>query len=479
MDEEKKKEEQAQPELDEFDEWERMTPEERIEKARKAPPCTPGNDPILDYEIAKRKAIEENAPAMFDSLWASLREEDREEIRKVVHALPTDENEFALTFENEFIKFAFKFFLEKEQGRVRVENADRADHPAFLQMLQGTATNRFRATATKNIVIDRNGNATIEEEGFKAFFKGYAKLKGGLSVGAKKLLDMGSIKLANNNHYRAEKGLPIDTAVSIPLEEYGRMRGFDITPRQTSTPEDKEAEKKRLDGVIHNIRKSANAELALLYSLSLSWKEPRKKHAGYTDIRILQSKGIRGGYINMRFSEDIANYLTHAYIMPYPTALQTIDERNQRAYNIGWKLALHHSMYNNRMKGTANIISIACLLEACGDMPTFEEVQASRNRGHWERLIKDPLEAALDRNLESEVIASWEYCNSKREPLDDGQISIANYPTFARLYIHFEMAGTPDQSERLHRKAERMEKEKAKRPRKKATSKKNAEGGGE
>lgn len=479
MDEGKKKEEQAQPELDEFDEWERMTPEQRLEKVINAPPYTPGDDPILDHEITKRNALEENAPAILDLIWGSLREEDREEIRKAVHALPPDENEFALTFKNELCKFIFKFFLEKEQGRVRVENADRADHPAFLQMLQGTATNRFRATATKNIAIDRNGNAMIEEEGFKAFFKGYAKLKGGLSVGAKKLLDMGSIKLANNNHYRAEKGLPINTAVSIPLEEYGRMRGFDITPRQTSTPEEGEAEKKRLDGVMHNIRKRANAELALLYSLSLSWTEPRKKPSGYTDIRILQSKGIRGGYINMRFSEDIANYLTHAYIVPYPTALQAIDERNPRTYNVGWKLVLHHGMDNNHTKGTANIISIARLLEACGDMPTFEEVQASKNRGHWERLIKDPLEAALDRNLESGVIKSWEYCNSKREPLDDGQISIANYPTFTGLFIHFEMAGAPDQSERLQRKTERMGKEKSKRPRKRATSKKKAEGGGE
>ena len=32
---------------------------------------------------------------------------------------------------------------------------------AFLPMVQGAATNRFRATATKNIVRDRNGNAMI------------------------------------------------------------------------------------------------------------------------------------------------------------------------------------------------------------------------------------------------------------------------------------------------------------------------------
>ena len=343
---------------------------------------------------------------------------------------------------------------------------------AFLPMVQGAATNRFRATATKNIVIDRNGNAMIEEEGFKAFFKDYAKLKGGLSVGAKKMLDAGALALTAQNHFRAKQGQHINTAVAIALEEYGRLRGFDITPRQTSTPEEEEAEKKRLTNVMHEIRKRANAELALLYSLSLSWTEPGKKQADYTDVRILQSKGIRGGYINMRFSEDIANYLTHAYIMQYPTALQAIDERNPRTYNVGWKLALHHSMDNNRAKGTANIISVTSLLNACGDMPSFEDIQASKNRGHWERLIKDPLEKALDAAQSSGVIVSWEYCNSKGIPLDDGQVTISDYQTFIALYVHFEMMEEPDQSERLQRKAERIEAAKKKRPRKKAASKK-------
>ena len=341
----------------------------------------------------------------------------------------------------------------------------------YLPMVQGAATNRFRATATKNIVIDRNGNATIEEEGFKAFIKGYTNLKGGLSVGAKKMLDAGALALTAQNHFRAKQGQHINTAIAIPLEEYGRMRGYDLTPRQTSTPEEEEAEKKRLDGELHNARKKANAELALLYSLSLTWTEPGKKQADYTDVRVLQSKGIRNSYINMRFTEDIANYLTHAYIMQYPTALQAIDERNPRTYNIGWKLALHHSMDNNRARGTANIISVKSLLEACGDMPSFEEVQA-KNRGHWERSIKDPMEKALDAAQNSGVILSWEYCNSKGIPLDEAQVSIPDYQTFIALFVHFEMVEEPDQTERLQRKAERIEAAKKKRPRKKTASKK-------
>ena len=373
--------------------------------------------------------------------------------------------------------------LEEESAYLQPLTRNIAPPPpaeAFFPMVQGAATNKLRLTSTQNIVLDRNGNATIEAEGFKAFMRDYGKLKGGLSTGAKKMLDAGALQLTALNHFRAKQGQPINTAVSIALEEYGLMRGYDITPRMTSTPEEAEAEKKRLFNVMCEIRKRANAELALLYSLSLSWTEPgRKKNADYKDVRVLQSKGIRGGYINMRFSEDMAAYLVHAYLMQYPTALQALDERNPRTYNIGYKLALHHSMDNNRAKGTANIISVKALLEACGDMPTYEEVQASKNRGHWERLIKAPLEKALDSNLASGVITKWEYSNSKCVPLDEGQISIADYQTFTGLYIHFEMADEPDQSERLQRKAERIEEAKAKRPRKRTASKKKATGAGE
>jgi len=351
---------------------------------------------------------------------------------------------------------------------------------SFLPMVQGAATNKLRLTSTRNIVLDRNGNATIEEEGFKAFMRDYGKLKGGLNTGAKKLLDAGALQLTAQNHFRPKAGQTINTAVAISLEEYGRMRGYDIAPRTTSTPEEEEAEKKRVFNVMCEIRKRANAELALLYSLSLSWTEPgRKKNADYKDIRVLQSKGIRGGFINMRFSEDMAAYLVHAYLMQYATALQALDERNPRTYNVGYKLAYHHSNDNNRAKGTANIISVKALLEACGDMPTYEEIQASKNRGHWERLIKEPLEKALEGNLQSGVITRWEYSNSKGKPLDEGQISIADYQTFMRLYIHFDMEEEPDQSERLQRKAERKEEAKAKKPRKRTASKKKATGAGE
>ena len=155
--------------------------------------------------------------------------------------------------------------------------------------------------------------------------------------------------------------------------------------------------------------------------------------------------------------------------MPNPPALPALGERNPRNYEIGYKLALHHSMDNNRTRGTANIISVTSLLDACGDIPTYEEIQASKDRGHWERRIKAPMEATLDDLVFSEILRSCEYYNSNCIPLTIGQISIADYQTFAGLYIPFEFPEVPDQAERLQRKAEKKEAAK-KRTRKKTAS---------
>jgi len=325
------------------------------------------------------------------------------------------------------------------------------EEPSFKKTLQGTAMNRLRLTATRNIVINlATGNAVIEEEGFKALFKDYTALKGGLTAGAKKLLDAGVFKLTENNHFRATAGSKLQTLASISLEEYGALRGYDLAERPTSSPEEAAKEKKRLFNVMTEIRKRANAEMDLLYSLSLSWKEPGSKTSSkdYSDIRILQSKGVQKGHINLRFSEDITAYLVSAYIMQYPLALQRLDERNPRSYNIGYKLALHNSIDNNRIAGTANIIGVKALTEAGGDFPSYEEVLKT-DRGHWEERIKKPLETALDANQRQGVLEKWEYCNSKGVPLTDRQVSIPDYHTFISLYILFAIQDAPDQTARL------------------------------
>lgn len=155
----------------------------------------------------------------------------------------------------------------------------------------------------------------------------------------------------------------------------------------------------------------------------------------------------------------MANYLNQAYIMQYPLELLAISECNPNAYPIARKLALHHSIDNNHKKGTANIISVAKLLESAPEIPSIEVVRAGNQS--WSDRIKDRLEKALDTISD---IIPWEYSNSKGVPLTEKQLAMADYEKFSKLYIKFDILGAPDPTERLEEKKKRVTARKKKIP---------------
>lgn len=310
-------------------------------------------------------------------------------------------------------------------------------HDPYYPMVQGRATRRLALTPTKNLVVNViTGDAVMEDAGFRAFFEGYDRLRSGLTVGAQKLLAAAALYLTHQNPYQPDKDRRIQTEVHISLVEYARLLGYAVDARQTRTPEEAEKEKRRIKNLMKEIRGKINGQLDLLYSLSLSWTE--RKGLNYQDVRLLQKKGLRQGYITLQFSEDIARYLLNAYVMQYPEALLAIDERSPRAYRVGYKLAYHHSLRRNAELGTANILAVRSLLEACGDIPDYDDIQA-QDRGHWESRIKLPLENALDSCVKAGVLERWEYCGTKKRPLAEEIIEIRDYPTFITLYVQFEM----------------------------------------
>ena len=257
-------------------------------------------------------------------------------------------------------------------------------HDPYYPMVQGEATSRLAMTATRNMAINPiTGDAVIEDEGFRAFFEGYDGLKIGLTVGAQKLLSTAALYLTQNNHYRPEESARIETEVQIPLISYARLLGYPVDERETATPEEAEKEKRRIKNLMKDVRGKINDQLDVLYSLSLSWSEKKGRVSDYQDVRLLQRKGVKRGMISIQFSDDIARYLLCSYVMQYPEALLSIDERSPRAYRVGYKLAYHSSVRRNIERGTADIISVSALLDACGDIPDFDEVQRT-DRGHWE-----------------------------------------------------------------------------------------------
>ena len=315
----------------------------------------------------------------------------------------------------------------------------------YYPMVQGEATSRLAMSATRNMAINPiTGDAVIEDEGFRAFFEGYDGLKIGLTVGAQKLLSTAALYLTQNNHYRPEESARIETEVQIPLISYARLLGYPVDERETATPEEAEKEKRRIKNLMKDVRGKINDQLDVLYSLSLSWSEKKGRVSDYQDVRLLQRKGVKRGMISIQFSDDIARYLLCSYVMQYPEALLSIDERSPRAYRVGYKLAYHSSVRRNIERGTADIISVSALLDACGDIPDFDEVQKT-DRGHWENRIKTPLETALDSCVRAGVLDGWEYCGAKKAKLSDSEVDIGDYATFIGLYVRFRMGRMNDE----------------------------------
>ena len=312
----------------------------------------------------------------------------------------------------------------------------------FVPLLNGTATNAFSIIGRKakptriNQLADNE--ATIEKGDFKVFIEKYSNKKT-LKVGVVKLLDILAIKLTKLNHYKAKDANTLKRTVTFSLDEY--MTYLDVKD-------------------VKDARKRLKEALDTLYSISLEWEEKsRAEVKNYTKMRICEAQGINRGIVSFTFTADMANYLNQAYVMQYPLELLAISERNPNAYPIARKLALHHSIDNNHKKGTANIISIAKLLEVAPEIPNIEAVR--KVNGSWGERIKGALEKALDTISD---IIPWEYSNSKGAPLTDSQLDISDYDTFIKLYIKFDILGAPDPTKRLEEKKKRVTARKKKIP---------------
>ena len=307
-------------------------------------------------------------------------------------------------------------------------------------MLNGTATNRLAvigrsAKPTRTNLLDE---ATIENGDLKVFIEKYSDKKS-LKVGTIKLLDLLAVELAKVNHFREKDTSKIQTNVTFSLDDYMGYLGI---PNPENPNARKEARKKLKEG------------LDTLYSISLEWEEKsRGEVKNYTKMRICEAQGINRGITSFTFTADMANYLNQAYIMQYPLELLAISERNPNAYPIARKLALHHSIDNNYKKGTANIISVAKLLEVAPEIPSIEAVR--KVNGSWSERIRGSLEKALDA---LEGIVSWEYSNSNSVPLTDKQLELSDYETFIKLFVKFDIKGAPDPTERLKKKKKKKEK---------------------
>ncbi len=339
--------------------------------------------------------------------------------------------------------------------KAEIITADSAIFKANMPMYHGKATDALATLSSRDITanpIADKGILETEAGDYKIVIQDFSKIKGKLSVNTHKLLSSGIAEFTQINNYG---GAAVNPKVTIPLNEYARLLGYEIDERETDSPEAAAKEKKRAAEALKTAKKRIRQDLELLQAMRWTWQEKvRGKGADFDSILLLERVAIRKGYIIMEFGRNMAEYLKQLPLTQYPQGLLAIDARNETAYKLGLKMAEHYSIDNNQIRGTANRLKVSTLLAVTG-LPTMEMLQQETpdDSRHWDRRIKEPFETALDR-LTGKVIRSWEYVKAKGKPLTDAEAyGITDYDAFTGLLVQFELLEAPDHEERLARRA--------------------------
>lgn len=321
--------------------------------------------------------------------------------------------------------------------------------PAYLPLAHGKVTDAFAYMNSKGALIDPiTKNATIEKDSVKLTISNFIDKKTALGIGADKLLTSATAIFTQHNDFNSSSD--IKRGVSFSLKEYAEQLGKDVTEHKKPTPEEQQEEKKRVKQILDNVRKGVKKDLDLLQASTLEWKD--KKNDNYLKVSFIEATGINNGIVNILFTPTYAEYLLRTnLITQYPIRLLQIDERSPNTYLIGRKIALHYNIDSNQRRGTHTKLSVEALLKE-SQLPTYEEVQA-KDRGHWERKIKNPLEEALDNLVRAGIISDWKYTHAKGVDLTDEEAyNISSYQDFIKLYVEFTINNAVDHTQRIRKK---------------------------
>jgi len=240
-------------------------------------------------------------------------------------------------------------------------------------------------------------------------------------------------------------------AVSISLEDY--MRACRIRDKKTA-------------------REQLNAAIGALYGISLEWEEIEyKKPEGKTRtvrervshrMRIIEhtitsenGNPVSGGKAEVWLTYSMAEYLAGAYIMPYPSALLTINTHNNPySIPIGWKLcALDNVNITNNHPERVGRTTVQTLLRAAKGIPRYETIS---HKGQIYRLIIERFDRDMRALVEAGVLSSYSYIDNNGNTISPEELGSLSYLEFSALNISYHIQGYPDQAPRLEAKQKRI-----------------------
>lgn len=340
----------------------------------------------------------------------------------------------------------------------------------------------YHGKLTDNLAMMRGRNGQRDK-----VTKALSITEGGVTLTLPKAMQFGTSPhklltkaVAEFTKYNAAKAAPQTLRVSFSIDEWARLRKEkSLIRRPTATPEEAEAEDKRLSMAMDNFIRKTNKDLQVLHGLFSFEEKVKGKPLHVENLSLIGFSEIKRGFITIEFTLKAAEYLVSHPLTQYGEALYAISDRHPNAYILGLTIVERFNNENNQIRGTADRIMVERLLEKL-DLMTIEKVR--KERRSWESFIKDRFEDALEALVQIGLLSKWEYCGPKGAALSDEEAqSIRSYEEWSKLYVLFELVNAPDHSRAIEASKERAalkEAEKKKTARKKrTTTKKKAEAG--
>ena len=248
-----------------------------------------------------------------------------------------------------------------------------------------------------------------------------------------KLLDFLTIKFTEKNSHRCLKE-KLKTKIEVPISEYIALR----TEGEISDP----ARKK----LVREIKE----DLFLLSCMSIEGEEMRNENKEtLPKTPICTEATSKNGIITFVFSEALAFYLVRAFPASYPVSLMKLDAHNSNLYPVGRKLAIYHSIRNNKNKGTNKKIRVDSVLPCCPSLPlhpkvdetVHESVRETILKGdrHWSRRIYEPFEKTL-KELNFDCVLK----DAGGKVIDRNAMKTMKFTEFQELFIHFSIPSEGD-----------------------------------
>ena len=306
----------------------------------------------------------------------------------------------------------------------------------YRPILQNKATNALAHTTSKRLKggqYDTVGRAKVDD--VEIILDDFTNLS--LSVPTTKVLDACVLELTKElpHGQQGEKTVEDCREVTLSVEDYMDLCG---------TRDRKET------------RRQLNESIRALFDVSVKYTERRyvkgkngksKLEETEWNARIFDATAfdklkpaVQNGYVKVKFSYDIAKFLLNAQIMPYPMGLFRINLSNNRhAWHLGRKLAEHHNM--NYRKTNSNTISVKKLLEACPELPSYEDLR--KGAGQVKKRLMDPFKRDMDELKRLGVLTDWRYCQKGDAALTKKQTEKPEYKEWIEWNVAFEMEDYP------------------------------------